>query len=56
MGLAAYGNPEVFRRNFQSILRVDEENYGGSPGVYRLSIGQVRQNGSLVRSAAGRGC
>src|SRR5579859_5740532 len=27
MGLAAYGNPEVFRRQFQSILRVGKEDY-----------------------------
>ncbi|MBV8925289.1 MAG: carbamoyltransferase [Bradyrhizobium sp.] len=27
MGLAAYGNPEVYRRQIQSILRVDEEEY-----------------------------
>lgn len=27
MGLAAYGNPEVFRPAFQSILRVGEEDY-----------------------------
>ncbi|MGA7074388.1 carbamoyltransferase family protein [Bradyrhizobium sp.] len=28
MGLAAYGNPEVFCRQFESILRADGENYG----------------------------
>ena len=28
MGLAAYGNPEVFRQQFESILRADGENYG----------------------------
>jgi carbamoyltransferase len=28
MGLAAYGNPEVFRQSFESILRSDGENYG----------------------------
>ena len=28
MGLAAYGNPEVFREKFHSILRSDGENYG----------------------------
>lgn len=27
MGLAAYGNPEVFRRPFQSVLRVGQEDY-----------------------------
>jgi carbamoyltransferase len=28
MGLAAYGNPEVYRQQFLSILRTDEVNYG----------------------------
>ena len=28
MGLAAYGNPEVFRQPFQSVLRAENENYG----------------------------
>ena len=28
MGLAAYGNPEVFHHVFQSILRAETENYG----------------------------
>lgn len=27
MGLAAYGNPEAFRRQFQSLLRVGKEDY-----------------------------
>lgn len=27
MGLAAYGNPEAFRRQFQTVLRVDKEGY-----------------------------
>ncbi len=31
MGLAAYGNPEVFRRGFQSVLRVGKEDYAVSP-------------------------
>jgi carbamoyltransferase len=31
MGLAAYGNPEVFRRQFQSILRVGKEDYAVNP-------------------------
>jgi carbamoyltransferase len=31
MGLAAYGNPEVFRRQFQSILRVGREDYAVDP-------------------------
>jgi carbamoyltransferase len=28
MGLAAYGNPEVYRERLESILRTDGENYG----------------------------
>jgi carbamoyltransferase len=31
MGLAAYGNPEVFRRQLQSAIRVDEEDYAVDP-------------------------
>ncbi len=31
MGLAAYGNPEVFRRQLQSIIRVGEEDYAVDP-------------------------
>ena len=31
MGLAAYGNPDVFRRQFQSILRVGKEDYAVAP-------------------------
>jgi carbamoyltransferase len=31
MGLAAYGNPEVFRRQLQSAILVDEEDYAVNP-------------------------
>jgi carbamoyltransferase len=31
MGLAAYGNPEVFRRQFQSVLRVGCDDYAVAP-------------------------
>jgi carbamoyltransferase len=31
MGLAAYGNPEVFRRQFQSMMRVGKEDYAVNP-------------------------
>jgi carbamoyltransferase len=31
MGLAAYGNPEVFRRAFQDIVRVGKEDYAIAP-------------------------
>jgi carbamoyltransferase len=31
MGLAAYGNPDVYRRQFQSVLRVGREDYAVDP-------------------------
>jgi carbamoyltransferase len=31
MGLAAYGNPEVFRRAFQAIIKVGKEDYAVDP-------------------------
>ncbi len=31
MGLAAYGDPEVYREQFQSIMHANEVNYGVSP-------------------------
>jgi carbamoyltransferase len=31
MGLAAYGNPEVFRRAFETIIRVGKEDYAVDP-------------------------
>jgi carbamoyltransferase len=34
MGLAAYGDPEVFRREFQSVLRIGKEDYAVSPGFF----------------------
>jgi carbamoyltransferase len=33
MGLAAYGNPKVFRRQFQSVLRVGKEDYAVDPEI-----------------------
>jgi len=33
MGLAAYGNPEALRRQFQSIIRVGEEDYAVDPAA-----------------------
>jgi carbamoyltransferase len=33
MGLAAYGNPKVFRRQFQSVLRVGKEDYAVAPEI-----------------------
>ncbi|MGJ4946085.1 carbamoyltransferase family protein [Bradyrhizobium sp. HKCCYLS1011] len=37
MGLAAYGDPEVFRQQFHSILRADEMNYGVAPEILGVS-------------------
>jgi carbamoyltransferase len=34
MGLAAYGNPETFRREFESIVRVGEEGYEVDPRAF----------------------
>ena len=36
MGLAAYGNPDVFRRQFQSMLRVGKEDYAVNPEMIGL--------------------
>jgi len=36
MGLAAYGNPEVFRRAFQSILRIGKDGYAVEPALISL--------------------
>jgi carbamoyltransferase len=36
MGLAAYGNPEVFRLQFQSMLRVGKEDYAVNPEMIGL--------------------
>jgi carbamoyltransferase len=37
MGLAAYGNPEVFRGQFQSIIRSEKENFGIAQGVLGMT-------------------
>lgn len=37
MGLAAYGDPKVFQRQFQSLLRVGEEEYWVDPDLIGLS-------------------
>jgi carbamoyltransferase len=52
MGLAAYGNPEVFREQFKSIIRVGEDDYAvepenagfpwGKPGGLERLLGQPR--------------
>ena len=38
MGLAAYGNPEIFRRQFQSLLRVGKEDYAVDPDVIGFQL------------------
>lgn len=37
MGLAAYGDPAVYREAFHSILRADEVNYGVAPEILGVS-------------------
>jgi carbamoyltransferase len=40
MGLAAYGNPEVYRQQFHSILRAEKENYGVAQDVLGFHPGR----------------
>lgn len=49
MGLAAYGNPEVFRGAFQSIIRVGEEDYAVDPEA----IGFQSANASRLETLLG---
>ena len=37
MGLAAYGNPAVYREKFQSILRSERENFGVAQGLLGMT-------------------
>jgi carbamoyltransferase len=37
MGLAAYGNPDVFRGKFQSIIRSERENFGIAQGFLGMT-------------------
>ena len=48
MGLAAYGNPEVFRRQFQSILRVGEEDYAIDPSYIGFHDQRLGKTEALV--------
>ena len=41
MGLAAYGNPEVLRRQFQSVLRVGEDTYAVDPDLIGFQFGKL---------------
>lgn len=47
MGLAAYGNPEVFRRAFQSVLRVGEDTYSVSPEFLGFNSNQFAKLDAL---------
>jgi carbamoyltransferase len=49
MGLAAYGNPEVFRREFQSIMRVGKEDFAVDPEA----IGFQSAKSSRIQSLLG---
>ena len=55
MGLAAYGNPEVFRRRIPADHARRQAGLCGRPGGDRLSVGQVEQDRELAGSAAGPG-
>jgi carbamoyltransferase len=48
MGLAAYGNPEVFHRAFQSIIRVGEEDYAVDPEAIGFQSAKVSRLESLL--------
>jgi hypothetical protein len=37
MGLAVYGDPKVFQRQFQSLMRVGEEDYWVDPDLIGFS-------------------
>jgi carbamoyltransferase len=47
MGLAAYGNPEVFRRQFQEPLRVGKEDYAVSPDFLGFNSNQFAKLDAL---------
>lgn len=51
MGLAAYGNPEVFRRQFQSLLRVGEEDYAVDRDVIGFQLAKFDKLESLFGPA-----
>jgi carbamoyltransferase len=48
MGLAAYGNPEVFRRQFQSILHVGEDDYAVDPAAVGFQSAESSKIESLL--------
>ena len=48
MGLAAYGNPEVFRRAFQEIMPVRKESYAVDPEAIGFQSAKVSRIESLL--------
>ena len=48
MGLAAYGNPEVFRGAFQSIMKVGKENYAIDPEAIGFQSAKSSRIGALL--------
>lgn len=48
MGLAAYGNPEVFRPAFQSIIRVGKEDYSVDPEAIGFQSAKTSRIESLL--------
>ncbi len=47
MGLAAYGNPEIFRRKFQQALHVGKEGYAVSPDFLGFNSNQFARLDAL---------
>ena len=43
MGLAAYGDPDVFSRQFASIIRVSEDDYHGRSRGARLPVRRTQR-------------
>ena len=48
MGLAAYGNPEAFRREFQLMIRVGEEDYAVDPEAIGFQSAKSSQIETLL--------
>jgi len=49
MGLAAYGNPAVFREKFQSLIRSERENFGIAQGL----LGMTEEGQETIMSMFG---
>jgi carbamoyltransferase len=48
MGLAAYGNPATFRRQFEQILRVGKEDYAVDPAYIGFHGDKIEKLGEMV--------